>query len=248
LPAGCPLSLRSRERLPSFGAALGEGLLPNLKPGVSFDDRGDHVFACKSMYAATFSRHQRICGGIASIARAAGCEATLEPSALNRLSPSRGSLRRPGDVTIVPLDGRGTVVAVDATVRCARAVKGAAAAESDKFKSYASFFSGRPGALFFPFAVTVEGEAGPSARRFCARMASMLALSKGSGLNLSSAWRCIRARLCNAFALAVGEQIVHFEQIFRGASPPPDWLPSRGSMGGSRGNSEEEREGMIGKE
>ena len=144
---------------------------------------------------------------------------------------TKNTARRPGDVTICPLDERGTVIAVDATVRCTRSCGGAAKAEATKSKKYANIFRDRKATIFYPFALTVEGEGGPAARRLCAYMARKMAASSSNGLNLTGAWRYILARIANGFAVGVGEQIVQYEHAVERASHAAVKLNARGFSG-----------------
>ena len=183
------------------------------------------------MGGASFARHQAICNAVKRIANVAGCEATLEPTAFNRVCETRNTARRPGDVTICPLDERGTVIAVDVTVRCTRTCGGAAKAEAAKSKKYANIFRDRKATTFYPFALTVEGEGGPSARQLCGYMARKIATASSNALNLTGAWRYIIARVANSFAKGVGEQIVLYEHAVARASHAAARLHARGFEG-----------------
>ena len=67
--------------------------------------------------------------------------------------------------------------------------------------------------MFYPFALTLEGEGGPSARDLCSEMAGRIARSPSNGLSPAGAWRYITARLGNGFAAGVGGQIVQYEKL-----------------------------------
>ena len=227
-PAGCALC--EKECISSFGK-LDADREPCRKPRNALDDRGDHALACLMMGGASFARHQAICNAIKRIAHVAGCEATLEPTAFNRVCETRNTARRPGDVTICPLDERGTVIAVDVTVRCTRACGGAAKAEAAKTKKYANIFRDRKATTFYPFALTVEGEGGTAARQLCQLMAQKIAASRTNALNQVGAWRYIVARIANSFAKGVGEQIVLYEHAVARASHAAASLHARGFAG-----------------
>lgn len=95
-------------------------------------------------------------------------------------------------------------------------------------KQYANIFRDRKATIFYPFALTVEGEGGPAARRLCAYMARKMAASSSNGLNLTGAWRYILARIANGFAVGVGEQIVQYEHAVERASHAAVKLNARG--------------------
>ena len=71
---------------------------------------------------------------------------------------------------------------------------------------YANIFRDRKATTFYPFALTVEGEGGPSARQLCGYMARKISTASSNALNLTGAWRyIIIARISNSFAKGVGE-------------------------------------------
>ena len=116
-------------------------------------------------------------------------------------------------MTICPVDDLGTVWAVDVTVRGRHASRGAENAEKKKMRYYNRYFFGRKGTVFYPFALTLEGEGGPSAKKLCAKLALAIKRSPASGMSVPGAWRYIVARLANGFASGVGGQIVQYEKL-----------------------------------
>ena len=90
-----------------------------------------------------------------------------------------------------PVDMLGTVWAVDVTIPGRFASRGAENAEKVKARKCFSYFKERKNTAFYPFALTLEGEGGPSTRRLCASLAIRMANSPSNGLNLSGAWRSI---------------------------------------------------------
>ena len=108
----------------------------------------------------------------------------MEPAAFNRFCPSKTDNDRPGDVTICPSDDLGTVIAVDVTVCNATSCRGTVAKEKQKMDHYMKRFKNLKSTIFYPFALTLEGEGGPSARKLCSYMAMKMAASPSNGLNL----------------------------------------------------------------
>lgn len=134
-------------------------------------------------------------------------------------------------MTICPQAERGTVIAVDATVRCARSCAGAVKAEATKTKKYSNLFRDRKATIFYLFALTVEQAKAAQQQGSSARTWRKIAASSSNGLNLTGAWRYIIARMAYGFAVGIGEQIVQYEHAVERASHTATKLHAHGFSG-----------------
>ena len=158
LAPGCPLCGAATSSL--FGRAEGNCKRDNVAPTNVWDDRADHATVCRKLALMRLRRHNAIARTIAQVARRAGLEANVdEKSMLADGGPHTGG-RRPNDVTIMRFDGS-RVAAIDVTVTTDLSTS--AAAEQSKNNKHAGDFAAGD-ALFFPFALTVQGDVGLGAK------------------------------------------------------------------------------------
>ena len=178
-----------------------------------WDDRADHATVCRKLALMRLRRHNGIARTIAQIARRAGLEANVdEKSMLADGGPHTGG-RRPNDVTILRFDGS-RVAAIDVTVTTDLSTS-AAAAEQTKNTKHAGDFANSD-ALFFPFALTVQGDVGLGAKSVMAVLASHLHKHASSvHSSRAAAFGYVKARIANSFARSVGSEIKSFLRVLR---------------------------------
>ena len=211
LAPGCPLCGAATSSL--FGRAEGNCKRDNVAPTNVWDDRADHATVCRKLALMRLRRHNGIARTIAQVARRAGLEANVdEKSMLADGGPHTGG-RRPNDVTIMRFDGS-RVAAIDVTVTTDLS-SSAAAAEQMKNNKHAGDFANSD-ALFFPFALTVQGDVGLGAKSVMAVLASHLHKHASSvHSSRAAAFGYVKARIANSFARSVGSEIKSFLRVLR---------------------------------
>lgn len=211
LAPGCPLCGAAAS--PLFGRAEGNYRRDDIAPTNVWDDRADHATVCKKLARMHLRRHNDISKTIARIARRAGLEANVDEKPMIADGGPHTGGRRPNDVTILRFDGS-RVAAIDVTVTTDLATS-SRAAEEYKTNKHAADFANCEG-LFFPFALTVQGDVGLGAKAVMAVLASHLHKHVSSThMSHAAAYSYVKARIANTFARGVTSEIKSFLRVLR---------------------------------